>query len=71
MFSKERIESVHSSTVVFSVLHFAYGSIVEITAAFAIALLLSYLFIKTKSLWPCIIAHSLFNLLALLVMWLI
>ncbi len=59
-----------ASAIIFAVLHFAYGSIVEIAAAFAIALLLSYLFVKTKSLWPSIIAHSLFNLLALTVMWL-
>jgi hypothetical protein len=57
------------SAVIFALLHFAYGSIVEITVAFVIALLLSYLFIKTKSLWPSIIAHGLFNLMSLIVMW--
>ncbi|MCC7552300.1 CPBP family intramembrane metalloprotease [Candidatus Micrarchaeota archaeon] len=59
------------SAVIFALLHFSYGSIVEIAVAFAIALFLTYLFIKTKSLWPSIIAHSLFNLFALGVMWLL
>ncbi|RLF34826.1 MAG: hypothetical protein DRM99_05785 [Thermoplasmata archaeon] len=52
-------------------MHFTYGSIVEITAAFAIALLLSFLFIKTESLYPSIIAHGLFNILSLSIMWLL
>lgn len=59
------------SAIVFSLLHFAYGSIVEIAVAFVIALFFSYLFIKTKSLWPSIIAHSFFNLIALVIMWLL
>ncbi len=59
------------SALIFALLHFAYGSIVEITVAFVIAIFLTYLFIKTKSLWPAIIAHSLFNLMSLTVMWLL
>ena len=62
---------VWASAFIFAIMHFTYGSIVEITAAFAIALLLSFLFIKTESLYPSIIAHGLFNILSLSIMWLL
>ena len=60
---------IWASAAIFAILHFTYGSIVEIAAAFVIALVLSFLFLKTKSLYPSMIAHSFFNIISLSVMW--
>ena len=55
------------STSLFSVLHFAYGSLFEVIGAFFIGGILAITAQKTKSLLPPIIIHALYNFLALMV----
>lgn len=53
------------SSILFAVSHVAYGSIVELVGAFVLGLMLALIFKRTKSVTPGIIAHLLYNLLAL------
>ncbi len=50
------------SSAVFSASHLFYGSVAEIVVAFFLAAFLCVLFQRSGSLYPAIIAHSLFNL---------
>lgn len=52
-----------ASALVFGILHFSYDSTfgIEIIAAFIFAMIAGYVFKKTKSLYPSIIAHILVN----------
>jgi uncharacterized protein len=52
------------SAIIFAVLHLSYLSISEFAAALIFGLLAGYVFKRTKSLYPSIIAHILVNLLA-------
>ncbi|MDE1863938.1 MAG: CPBP family intramembrane metalloprotease [Candidatus Micrarchaeota archaeon] len=56
------------SALVFGILHAGYGSTfgVDMIAAFGFALVAGYVFKKTKSLYPSILAHMLVNLIAVL-----
>lgn len=49
------------SAIIFSVLHLSYLSISEFAAAFFFGLIAGYVFSKTKSLYPSIVAHMLVN----------
>jgi uncharacterized protein len=49
------------SAIIFAVLHLSYLSISEFLAAFFFALLAGYVFKRTKSLYPSIVAHMLVN----------
>lgn len=57
-----------ASSVIFALLHASYGSTygIEVIAAFAFGAISGYVYKKTNSLYPSIIAHSLVNVLAVL-----
>ena len=52
-----------ATSLVFAVIHFNFYGVIPL---FCLGLLFQFLFIRTKSLWPSIIIHSLNNLQALL-----
>jgi len=56
------------SSVVFGLMHFAYGSVVEVLGAFAIGLVLAMSFRLTKSITPCIVAHMAYNAMSIIFM---
>ncbi len=58
--------AVVSTALVFSALHFDVGTVIPI---FFTGLALGWLYVKTGSLWPSIVAHAGQNTLALLVVW--
>ena len=53
------------SSLMFAILHFGYGSISELIAAFIFGLIAGYAFKKTRSLYVSILGHALVNLLTL------
>ncbi|MGD0729483.1 MAG: type II CAAX endopeptidase family protein [Candidatus Micrarchaeaceae archaeon] len=73
-FSKKKVTNnalalwsgVIASAIIFSILHLSYLSISEFLAAFIFGLLAGYVFVKTKSLYPSIMAHMLVNFLAII-----
>lgn len=58
--------AVVSTAVVFSVFHLDAGTIIPI---FFTGLALGWLYIKTGSLWPCIVAHGSQNAIVVLALW--
>lgn len=54
------------SSIIFAFLHAGYSSISELIAAFIFGLIASYIFRRTKSLYPSLLAHILVNVLAVL-----
>ncbi|MBI5223574.1 CPBP family intramembrane metalloprotease [Candidatus Micrarchaeota archaeon] len=50
------------SSIVFGLLHFGYGSVIEVLGATLIGILLAWLFQKSKSLTPPLLLHVLYNL---------
>ncbi len=56
------------STILFMSTHIAYGSISELAGAFFLGFVLANAYYFLKDPLPCIIAHGLFNLLAVIVM---
>ena len=56
------------SALLFAILHAGYGSTfgIDIIAAFIFGLIAGYIFKKTDSIYPTLIAHSLVNLIAVL-----
>ncbi len=55
------------SSVAFGLLHFSFGSIVEILGAFTASAVLGYwVKYRNPSLWPAIIAHAGYNLASIL-----
>lgn len=56
------------SSVVFSLSHVAYGSIIEIVGTFVIGLFFCLIYQKSKSIVPCISVHFLYNLMSLILM---
>jgi len=59
------------SAILFGILHFTYGSVVEILGAFMIGTLLGALFRMSKSIVPCILVHLVYNLFSLTAMKLV
>ena len=59
------------SAIIFAILHFGYGSIVEFVAALIFGLIAGYAFKRTKSLYTTITAHALVNFLSILILFLI
>jgi membrane protease YdiL (CAAX protease family) len=59
------------SAFVFGLLHFAYGSIVEVIGALLIGVVLGATFKITRNITPCILAHMVYNILAITFMRLI
>jgi membrane protease YdiL (CAAX protease family) len=58
-----------ASALIFAILHAGYSSIAEGLGAFIFGLLAGYVFKKTKSLYPSLIAHIIVNLLAVIVLF--
>lgn len=56
------------SSLLFGIVHIAYGSYVEIIGAIYIGLVLAYIFKKTESIMPCILTHFLYNLMAIIIL---
>lgn len=57
------------STIFFSLVHAAYGSIAEFAGAFFLGLVLGVAYMRLRDPLPCIIAHALFNALSVSVMF--
>ena len=55
-----------ASSVLFALGHLQIGVLVPI---FVLGLLLAWLYASTKSIWPCILTHSLYNTTALVVVY--
>lgn len=53
--------------VLFGILHFAYGSKLEIFATFVIGLIFGYIYKRSKSLMPSILIHATYNLFSILI----
>lgn len=60
--------AVLASAAIFSIVHFEFQSIGII---FFLALVLNWIFLKSRSIWPCIGFHILNNILAFLAEWLV
>lgn len=58
--------SVLSSSIIFASLHAGYGSVSEIAAALIFGIIAGYYFVRYKSLYQTITAHTLVNLLTVL-----
>jgi membrane protease YdiL (CAAX protease family) len=56
-----------SSSLLFALAHFGYGP--DPIAIFVLALILGYVYQRTHRITPCIVAHALFNSLAVLILW--
>jgi uncharacterized protein len=54
------------STIIFSIFHIGYGSIIQIIGVFFLGLILAYWFIKHKSIIQNYIGHVLYDILAIL-----
>ncbi|MCL4403613.1 MAG: CPBP family intramembrane metalloprotease [Candidatus Marsarchaeota archaeon] len=57
------------AALLFAILHSGYASISEFAAALVFGLLAGYIFKKTKSLYPSVLAHALVNLLTVAVLF--
>lgn len=56
------------SSIAFGLVHFAYGSVVEILGTLVIGIILAFVMHKSKSITPCFLIHMSYNLLAVVVM---
>jgi membrane protease YdiL (CAAX protease family) len=63
-FLSKKVGIIFSSSL-FGLAHFLYGSVVEVAGAMVLGLLLARSFSKTKNLYVNMIAHFLYNLLAI------
>jgi len=59
---------VIGAAVVFALSHIAYGSIVEVVGAFVLGLIFSLVYVRSKSITPCIAMHIAYNALAIFTM---
>jgi membrane protease YdiL (CAAX protease family) len=59
------IAAIIIAAAVFAMLHISYGSIVELTGAFAIAVILGIVYVKSKSIIPPIVIHIIFNMFSI------
>ncbi len=55
------------SSLLFAAAHYGYGP--DPVAIFFLAIILGYIYQRTHRIVPCIVAHALFNSLAMLVLW--
>ncbi|NYZ74924.1 CPBP family intramembrane metalloprotease [Candidatus Micrarchaeota archaeon] len=53
------------SSMVFAALHFGYGSVTEVVAAFSVSIVLGWWVRKNKLLLPAIVAHAAYNALSI------
>jgi membrane protease YdiL (CAAX protease family) len=56
------------SALVFGVMHFAYGSVVEIIGVVIVGVILALVYRYSKSITPCILIHLLYNLMSIVTM---
>jgi membrane protease YdiL (CAAX protease family) len=56
------MRGVVAASIIFAVAHFSLGSMIPI---FVTGMLLSWLYLRTRSLWPPLVAHAAQNLIAL------
>lgn len=63
---QKRIGVVFSSAI-FAVLHWGYGSVAEVLAAFTMSLLVGNEVRKNKNVVPAIVAHSVYNLFSIII----
>ncbi|NYZ74332.1 CPBP family intramembrane metalloprotease [Candidatus Micrarchaeota archaeon] len=56
------------SSLLFGLLHFSYGSVVEMVGVFVIAMLLASIYRISRSVVPCIAIHLIYNFLSIAVM---
>lgn len=50
------------SATLFSLVHFGYGSVFELLGTFIVGLVFAWYFLRERNLVPCMVAHSLFNI---------
>jgi membrane protease YdiL (CAAX protease family) len=62
---QKRVGVVFAS-VLFAALHFGYGSVVEVVAAFLISILLGFELRKNNDLHACILAHAGYNMITII-----
>lgn len=55
--------------ILFALSHAFYGSIVEIVSVFLIGVYLSFVFVRSRNILVPIIAHMLYNILSLFLIW--
>lgn len=55
------------STVVFALAHAGYGQPLMLIGITVVSLVIGYTFYRTKNLWPCIVAHGVFDAIQLFV----
>jgi len=56
------------SSLVFGLLHLAYGSVLEVVGVFFVGIILAGIYRMSKSITPCIIIHFIYNLLSIMMM---
>lgn len=56
------------SSVFFAIVHFTYGSVVEMMGVLLLGFVLAVTYQRSKSILPCILAHMAYNGLSILVM---
>jgi uncharacterized protein len=56
------------SSLIFAIAHIGYGSLIQLLGAFFLGILLSWYYIKTKSIWPNYLAHLLYNTVIYLIL---
>ncbi|MBD3209822.1 CPBP family intramembrane metalloprotease [Candidatus Micrarchaeota archaeon] len=59
------------SSLLFGLMHFAYGSAVEIIGAALIGVVLAFIYKASKSITPCLVIHLTYNLMSIAVMRLV
>lgn len=65
------IAAILIAAAVFAMMHISYGSVVELAGAFAIAVILGIVYVKSKSIVPPIAIHLIFNLFSIsFMLWL-
>lgn len=59
---------VFISSLIFGLIHFAYGSIVEMAGAFAIGIVLAIVYKRSGSIIPPILIHMIYNFFSIIVL---
>jgi membrane protease YdiL (CAAX protease family) len=59
------------SAILFGLSHITYGSVVEVAGVLAVGLVLGTVFVRAKSITPCIAIHLIYNLISISAMLLL
>ena len=62
-----KYSGVLMSAILFSIVHLTYGSVYEFFGTLLIGLILAIIYVRSKSITPCILIHMIFNLTSLLI----